>query len=80
MKKDHFFDKPKNVKRFLGLFYLSLLLLIVIDFFIPKHPNFPWERFPSFYGAYGFVACVVLVLAAKYVLRRLVKRSEDYYD
>ncbi len=80
MKNGHFFDKPKNVKKFLGVFYVSLLLLIVIDLFIPKHPSFPWERFPSFYGVYGFVACTTLVLVAKYVLRRLVKRGEDYYD
>lgn len=81
MKKEiDFFDRPKNVKRFLGLFYLSLLLLVVVDFFIPKHPDFPWERFPSFYATYGFIACVGLVLAAKYILRILVKRGEDYYD
>jgi hypothetical protein len=29
---------------------------------------------------YGFVACVGLVLAAKFILRRIVKRREGYYD
>lgn len=80
MKDDHFFDKPKNVKTFLRFFYISLIVLIVLDFFIPKHPSFSWETFPSFHGAFGFIACVLLVLAAKYILRRFVKRGEDYYD
>ena len=80
MKDDHFFDKPQNVKKFLRGFYILLALLIVADLFIPKHPDFSWEAFPSFYATYGFVACVGLVLFAKYVLRTLVKRGENHYD
>lgn len=80
MEKKYFFDKPKNVKRFLWAFYLSLLLFVIVDLFILKHPHFSYEKFPSFYGTFGFVGCVVLVLAAKYILRPLVKRKEDYYD
>ncbi len=78
--KEHLFDKPKNVKRLLFSFYIALVLLIVVDLFIPKHPYFPWEEYPSFYAVYGFVACVGLVLAAKHILRNIVKRKEDYYD
>ncbi len=42
--------------------------------------RFPWEEWPQFYAIFGFVACVVLVLIAKYILRPLVMREEDYYD
>ncbi len=80
MEKKYFFDDPKNVNRFLWSFYTSLILLIIIDFFIPKHPYFAYESFPSFYATFGFVACVLLVLAAKFILRPIVKRREDYYD
>lgn len=80
MEKKYFFDKPQNVRRFLMFFYVSLILLVVIDFFIPKHPYFAWEQYPSFYGTFGLVACIVLVLGAKYILRPIVKRRENYYD
>jgi hypothetical protein len=73
------FDKPRNVKRFLGGFYVSLLILLVIDFFIHEHADFAWEGIPEFYATYGFVSCVLLIFIAK-GLRRLVKKEEDYYD
>jgi hypothetical protein len=54
-------------------------VLLVIDFFIPKHGHFPWEDAWGFYAAYGFIGCVALIFIAK-GLRLLVKRREGYYD
>ncbi len=80
MKKElNIFDKPKNVKRFLGIFYLSLVVLLIIDFFIPKHGEFPWEDAPNFFAVYGFVSCVLLIFIAK-VLRIFIKRDENHYE
>ena len=79
-KKKYLFDDPKNVKILLGCFYASLGILLLIELFIHKHPHFEWEAWPEFFAVYGFVACVVLVIVAKYFLRPLVKRDEDYYD
>ena len=73
------FDKPKNVKRFLCGFYVSLVVLLIIDFFIHKHAEFEWEGFPDFYAAYGFISCVLLIFIAK-GLRIFIKRDEKYYD
>lgn len=79
-EKKYLFDDPKNVKILLGCFYASLVVLLLIEFLLHKHPHFGWEAWPEFFAVYGFVACVVLVIVAKYFLRPLVKRDEDYYD
>jgi hypothetical protein len=57
-----------------------LLLLLSVEFFILKHPYFPWEEWHGFYAVFGFVAFVVLIITAKYILRPIIKRKEDYYD
>jgi membrane protein YdbS with pleckstrin-like domain len=80
MAKTHIFDKQENINRLLRIFFAVLVVLLAIEFFVHKHAYFPWEEWPEFYAIFGFVACVILVLVAKYVLRPLVKRKEDYYD
>ena len=80
MKKElTIFDNPKNVKIFLRIFYIVLVVLIVIDFFIHKHADFPWEGMPQFFATYGFVSCVALIFIAK-ILRRFIKKDENHYD
>ncbi|MBE0425271.1 MAG: hypothetical protein IBX72_01325 [Nitrospirae bacterium] len=80
MGKEYFFDKPKNVKRLLLGFYIFLFVILIAEFFIHKHIFFRWERYPFFYAMFGFVAFVGLIIAAKYILRPVIKRREDYYD
>lgn len=72
-------DDKRNVKKICYALYAFSAALLVIDPFIHKHGPFAIEHWWGFYGVYGFVGCVFLVLAAK-ELRRLVMRSEDYYD
>ncbi|MGR3178942.1 MAG: hypothetical protein ACUZ8E_12890 [Candidatus Anammoxibacter sp.] len=79
-EKKHFFDNPKNVNKVLAVFFGACIVLLIVDIFIHKHGHFSWEEKPEFFAVYGFVSCVILVLAAKYVLRKLVKRKEGYYD
>jgi hypothetical protein len=80
MKKEYLFDKEKNVKRLLGFVYIGLVVLVVLDVLSPKHAEFPWEEWTAFYAVFGFVAFSSIVLLAKYILRKIVKRDEDYYD
>lgn len=89
LEKKHMFDNPENVKRLLRIFFTSVVALLVIDVvyillseqhIIHRHVEYEWEKYWSFYSIYGFVACVILVLVSKYILRPLVKRKEDYYD
>jgi hypothetical protein len=81
MKKEqeYFFDKPENIKMVLRVFYALCGLLFVADFIIHRHVYHPWENLPGFYGIYGFVACVILVLIAAQ-MRKVLMRGEDYYE
>lgn len=80
MKKElTLFDKPKNVRRLLFGFYLSLILLLLAELFIHKHHGFPWEDDFGFFAVYGFVSCVLLIFVAK-LLRKIVMRQEDHYE
>ena len=74
-----FLDSAKSQSQLRKYFYISLVILLILDLFIPKHGHFAWENAPSFYAVYGFIACVSLIFVAKF-LRLLVKRKENYYD
>ena len=74
-----FLDSEQNQLKVRRYFYISLLVLLIIDLFVHKHVHFSWENAPCFYAVYGFVACVSLIFGAK-LLRLLVKRREDYYE
>ena len=68
-----------------ALQYVICACLALLDFLFQanlfdKHAQFNWEEWFGFYPVFGFVACVVLVLISKYVLRPIVMRKEDYYD
>ena len=49
-------------------------LLIVIDPFVHKHGPFAIEHVWGFYAIYGFVACVGLVLIAKWLCGKLFSK------
>lgn len=78
-EKRYWLDDARNVNKVVYAVYAVCALLFVIDPWIHKHGPFAIEHWIGFYGIFGFVACVALVLAAK-ELRRLLMRPEDYYD
>lgn len=78
-EKLHIWDKPANVKRFLTLFWVICAGLFVADFFVDRHAEHALESIPAMYAIYGFVGIALLIVIAKQ-LRKVVMRSEDYYD
>jgi hypothetical protein len=78
-KELSFLDSTKNRARVRMYFYISLLVLLILDFFIHKHGHFSWELAPEFFAVYGFIACTALIFIAK-ALRFFVGRKEDYYE
>jgi hypothetical protein len=75
----YWLDLPSNVNRLVYWFYGLCGLALVIDPWVTKHGPYSIEHWWGFYGLFGFVACVALVLIAK-ELRKILMRSEDYYD
>ena len=76
---DHWLDEPRNVKRlwrgFLGLLALTVLAELVVSL----HPHFDIESLPAFHAAYGFLACAVMIAAAK-AIGALLKRPDTHYE
>jgi hypothetical protein len=72
-------DKKQNVDRLLYVFYALSTLLVLMDLVIQRHIYHPWERLFGFHAWYGFASCWMLVVIAKQ-LRRVLMRSEDFYD
>ena len=78
-EKEYWLDRSASVTMVFRAVVAVCAALLLLDFLYVKHAEFKMEYLFGFYGWYGFVACVFLVLAAK-ELRKLLKRREDYYD
>jgi len=71
--------EPKAVRRIIIALVVICAACVLLDFFYEKHGHLSFENIPGFHAAYGFISCVLLVIAATQ-MRRFVKRDEDYYD
>jgi hypothetical protein len=78
-ERKYWLDDRRNVDRIVYALYAVCAVLFLFDVFVPKHGPFAIEHVFGFYGLYGFIACVGLVLAAR-AMRKVVIRPEDYYD
>ena len=74
----HLFDRPRNIRRVIHGLILIAALLLAADFVIHRPVSHELEAIPGFYALYGFVGCVLLVLIATQIRKR-VMRPEDYY-
>lgn len=78
--KIYWLDEDKNVKKIIWALCIACALSVIADLFYHKHIVYAAEDWvPGMYGWYGFIGCVFLVLSAK-LLRKLLMRSEDYYE
>jgi|TARA_B100000315_G_C14595801_1_gene599160 hypothetical protein len=61
--------------------YGVLALLILVDFIIPRHEiHFFGDKIPGFWSFFGFIACVVIIVASKWLGKYGLMKDEDYYD
>ena len=74
-----FFDRPETIKWILRIFYFLSVVLVLADFIVHRHIMTDMEKIPTFYAAYGFIACTILVLIATQ-MRKWLMRDEEYYE
>ena len=80
-ERKHWLDDRRNVNKVIYSLYAICAFVGLLDLVSYKHHlHFRFEYWFGFASFYGFVACVILVIVAKYVLRPMVMRDEDYYD
>ena len=70
--------RTKTMKR---IAYAILILIIVIDYFIPRHEiHFIGDQIPGFWSLFGFVACVMIILISKGIGHLGIMQDENYYN
>ena len=78
-EKPGWLDRKENVTKIVRTLYVVCGLVILADLFARNYSETEIDEIKFFYGVYGFVASVVLVLATK-LMRKVLSRREDYYD
>ena len=72
------FDRPQTHKAIhIGL-AVACVAAVLSDLLYHKHGHFAFEEAFGFHAFFGFVAYMTIVNSAK-LLRRFVKRPENYY-
>ena len=89
--KQYWLDKASSIR----LIIIGLVVACVISFAVPtvldimasmdphhhgeSHRYFDYESIYGFHAVFGFLAYAFIVLTAK-MLRKVLKRPEEYYD
>ena len=61
--------------------YGMLVLLILVDFIIPRHEiHFFGDKIPGFWSLFGFISCVLIIVVSKWIGHYWLVRDENYYD
>ena len=76
---DHWLDRPASVNLIIKALIAACAISVLADFFYHKHADYSFQGWIAFDAAFGFLAYVGLITAAK-GLRRLLMRDEDYYE
>ena len=70
--------RSKAAKR---IAYGALIILIVVDFIIPRHEiHFFGDKVPGFWSLFGFIACVLIIIVSKWIGHLGLMQDENYYD
>ena len=60
--------------------YSILGLLVIIDFFIPRHEvHFFGDTIPGFWSLFGLLACILIIIVSKWIGKLGLLKDENYY-
>ena len=75
---DHWLVRPGTIRRLWQGFAIVLLLTVLLQLVVKVKGYFVVDGWFGFGAAFGFLACVLMVVFAK-LLGPLLKRSTDYF-
>lgn len=78
-QEQHWLERPRTIYWLWRGGFAVLALTVLADLFYVAHPNFVVDGLFGFFAAFGFLACVAMVLFAKF-LAVFLKRPDSYYD
>ncbi|HJO88672.1 MAG: hypothetical protein QGF18_00380 [Alphaproteobacteria bacterium] len=78
----NFFGDTAYRKRRWILFIVVLVLVFVTDFLAPReHVEFFWDAIPGWAALFGFISCVLIIVASKFLGHQGgLMKDEDYYE
>jgi len=71
--------RKENIRTLWITFIITLIATLVAGLFVHQHESFGIEDSFGFFGWYGFITCVAMVIFAK-LLGLFLKRPENYYE
>ena len=78
---EFFRGRLKTVVRLCFVVLAVLVLLDAIPAIVDKeHAHTSIEHFPGFWAAFGFIACVLIIIVSKWFGHAGIMTREDYYD
>jgi len=78
-ERRHWLDDPANVKKLVYGLLAICAATVLADLFYDKHGEFGVQGWIGFDAGFGFASYVGIVYAGMLV-RKLLMRSEDYYE
>ncbi|MDX1507674.1 MAG: hypothetical protein R3358_05305 [Woeseiaceae bacterium] len=77
--QDHWLARPATIKLLWRVFAAVLALTVLAQLVIAIKGYFGPDKWFGFGAAFGFAACLAMVLVAR-AMGVFLKRPEDYYD
>lgn len=77
-------ENPKKFSIVKIIFYAALIIFalseVLVNVLHLGHGHFSFEALPAFGSIFGFITCILIILASKFIGHLWLMKKEDYYD